>query len=98
MLQSSDCDVDLCSYIAAAYDGLFRLNFPSVLRDLSTISKNMRFGDLLYYLQVQDSKTLVWDAKTLRLAKNLPRVIIFQGPFHICIPNTVSLKTTSPGF
>ena len=34
------------------------------------------------FLRAQDSETPVWDAEISRPAENLPRPIIFQGPFY----------------
>ena len=71
MFQSSDCDVEPCCYVVVMYDGLFRLNFQWACETRR-----------LSVSWAQDSKTPAWDAQILRLAKNLQRPIIFQGPFY----------------
>ena len=60
----------------------------------------MRFRDPLYFLRAQDSETFVLDTEISRLAKNLLRHIIFQGPFFTRIVKSnffLQLKKTMYG-
>ena len=66
MFQSSDCDVEPCCFVVVMYDGLFRLNFQWACDSETFCFLSSR----------------AWDAQILRLAKNLQRPIIFQGPFY----------------